>query len=193
MSSSFRLAVIIGCLVWFLAGSVAKADDLPVGALSFDHLFDQSKDLYAVDLTNLTQPGGDSPVVSFLDFSSFTLTLNLSDGSSLTAALSSLDRFGDRGTGAIFSAGQVSSATLTGTFSPTTVVLADGSTIAIDPNSVTLLSDFAGPLVGGDFALINVSTQPRATPEPGTMLLLVAGLLLLVFHSRSLFRLGAAF
>ena len=189
MSSRFRLPVIIGCLLWFLAGSAAKADDLPVGFLSFDHF----KDGYAVDLTNLTQPGGGSSVVSFLDFRSFTLTLNLSNGSSSTAALSSLDPFGDLGTGAIFSAGQVNSATLTGTFFPTTVVLADGSTMTIDPNSVTLLNDFTGQLVAGDFSLVNVSTQPRATPEPGTMLLLAAGLLLLVFHSRSLFRLGAAF
>src|ERR1700730_905584 len=179
MSSRFRLTIIIGCLLWFLAGSSARADDLPVGLLSFDHFNDQ----HAVDLTNLTQPGGGSPVVSFLDFRSFTLTLNFSDGSSSTAALSSLDLFGDLGTGAIFSAGQVSSATLTGTFSPTTVVLADGSTMAIDPNSVTLLNDFTGPLVAGDFTLIDVSTQPRATPEPGTMLLLAAGLLLLVFRS----------
>jgi hypothetical protein len=189
MSSRFRRTVSIGCLLWFLAGSFARADDLPVGVLSFDHF----KDRYAVDLTNLTQPGGGSPIVNFLDFRSFTLTLNFSDGSSSTAALSSLDLFGDLGTGAIFFAGQVSSATLTGTFSPTTVVLADGSTVAIDPNSVTSLSDFTGPLVAGDFALISVSTQSQAVPEPGTALLLALGLLLLVFRSRSRFRLRAAF
>ena len=189
MSLGFRLTVIIGCLLWLLTGLAAKADDLPVGLLSLD----QFTNGYAVDLTNLTQPGGGSSVVSFLDFSSFTLTLNLSDGSSSTAAFSSVDPFGDLGTGAIFSAGQVNSATLTGTFSPTTVVLADGSTMAIGPNSVTLLSDSAGPLVAGDFTLINVSTQPLATPEPGTALLLAAGLLLLVFYLRSHFRLRAAF
>jgi|HubBroStandDraft_4_1064222.scaffolds.fasta_scaffold12650_2 hypothetical protein len=189
MSSRFPLAAIIGCLLWLLTGSAARADDLPVGLLSFD----QFTNGYAVDLTNLTQPGGGSSVVTFLDFSSFTLTLNLSDGSSSTAALSAVDPFGDLGTGPIFPAGQVNSATLTGTFSPTTVVLADGSTVAIDPNSVTLLSDSAGPLVAGDFTLINVSTQPQATPEPGTALLLAAGLLLLVFRSRSHFRLWAAF
>jgi hypothetical protein len=188
MSSRFPLAVIIGCLLWLLTGSAAKADDVPVGILSFD----QIENGYAVELTNLTQPGGGSSVVTFLDFTSFTLTLNLSDGSSSTAALAQVDLFGDLGTGPVFFVGQVISATLTGAFSPTTVALADGSTVTIDPNSVTLLSDSAGPLVVGDFALINVSTQPQATPEPDTALLLVVGLLLLVFRSRSYFRLGAA-
>jgi len=189
MSLRFRLPVIVGCLLWLLTGLAARADDLPVGLLSFD----QFTNGYAVDLTNLTQPGGGSSVVTILDFSSFTLTLNLSDGSSSTAAFSAVDSFGDLGTGPIFPAGQVISATLTGTFSPTTVVLANGSAMAIDPNSVNLLSDSAGPLVAGDFTIINVSTQPQAIPEPSTALLLAAGLLLLVFHSRSHFCLRAAF
>jgi hypothetical protein len=187
MSSRFPLAVIIGCLLWLLTGSAARADDLPVGILSFD----QFSKGYAVDLINLTQPGGGSSVVTFLDFSPFTLTLNFSDGSSSTVAFSVSDSLGDLGTDPIFSSGQVISATLTGTFSPTTVVLADGSAVVVDPNSVTLLSDPAGPLAAGDSAVINVSTQSQAVPEPGTALLLALGLLLLVFRSRSHFRLGA--
>lgn len=174
------LAVVALCLLVLGGAYRATADNLPVGLLSFDPLSVDpatGNTLYSLDVTNLTQPGGGSTVTTFLDFSSFTLTVDLSNGNSGIYALSAADPFGDLQTGAIFMAGDVISATLGGVFSPTVVTLADGSTVNIAAGSVTTLSDPNGALMAGDTVAINATTQPLVAPEPETLMFLICGLL----------------
>lgn len=167
--------------------SVSRADDITVGILSFDPLSTDANGnpVYGIDLTNLTQAGGGSSVSTFLDFTSFTLTLDLSGGGTATVGLSPADPFGDLSTGAVFAGGDVVSATLSGNL-PGTVTLADGSSVNINTGSTTFLSDASGPLAAGDSMFVNVTTQTQTAPEPGAALLLAFGFLFLVFIPRIL-------
>jgi hypothetical protein len=170
------LGRLILCVSFFflLFTSRAVADALPVGAVSFDQLIaGNSGTLYGLDVFNGTQAGGGSPVTTFLTFSNLNLTVILSSGASESLALTPSDAFGDFSTGSLFAAGDVSSAMLTGTFSPTSVILADGSAANIqDSFSAALTGSSGGALSSGDFAVINVNTVVQVVPEPGTLLLL---------------------
>ena len=176
-SKAVRLLVCVGFLS-MLSGIEAKADTLPVGTFSFDLLqAGPSGSLYGLDVFNGTQPGGGSPVSSFLSFSNLVLSVTFSGGGTSSVVLTATDPFGDFSTGALFSAGQLLSATLTGTFSPSTGVVANGNIVNIIPSFSTLLTDPAGgPLQDGDLAIINATTV-QAVPEPSTLLLLLLGVL----------------
>ena len=163
------------CLSFFflLFTSRAVADALPVGAVSFDQLIaGNSGTLYGLDVFNGTQAGGGSPVTTFLTFSNLNLTVILSSGASESLALTPTDAFGDFSTGSLFAAGDVSSAMLTGTFLPTSVILADGSAANIQDSFTAALIGSSGTLSDGDFAVINANTVVQVVPEPGTLLLL---------------------
>jgi hypothetical protein len=169
------LGRLVLCTSFFflLFTSRAVADALPVGAVSFDQLIaGNSGTLYGLDVFNGTQPGGGSPVATFLTFSNLNLSVILSSGASESVALTPTDAFGDFSTGSLFAAGDVSSAILTGTFSPTSVILADGSAANIQDSFTAALTDSSGTLSGGDFAVINANTVVQVVPEPGTLLLL---------------------
>jgi len=169
------LGRLVLCLSFFflLFTSRAVADALPVGAFSFDQLIaGNSGTLYGLDVFNGTQAGGGSPVATFLTFSNLNLTVILSSGASESLALTPTDAFGDFSTGSLFAAGDVSSAMLTGTFLPTSVILADGSAANIQDSFTAALIGSSGTLSDGDFAVINANTVVQGVPEPGTLLLL---------------------
>jgi hypothetical protein len=172
--------LIYTALLFLMLNSRAMADALPVGAISFDQLVaGGSGTLFAVDVVNSTQAAGGSPVTTFLTFSNLTLKVLLSGGGSENVALNA-DAFGGFSTGAIFAAGDISSAALTGIFSQISVTLADGSRAVIDANFTITLSDpAAGSVQGGDFAVINANTVVQGAPEPSTLWLLVAALVCL--------------
>jgi hypothetical protein len=161
--------------------ATASANSIPVGTLSFDVLNPQGSSgaTLGLDVFNATQPFGGSSITTQLTFSNLSLFVNLSSGTTQNVALSATDNFGDFSSGAAFVAGDVVSATLTGTLGPLGVMFSDGSTANILPTfSTTLTGALGGPLGNGDFALINAST----VPEPGSLVLLVVplvGLLLL--------------
>jgi PEP-CTERM motif len=174
-----RIGVWLGLMLLVSVGPV-MADPVGVGLLSFDLLpAGTNGGTYGIDVTNETVPGGFSTVVTALSFDNLSLSVDLSTGVTETVALS-LDPSGVFTTGAIFAAGDVLTATLTGTFSPTTVTLADGSTVNIDSGFSTVLSDAAGALVDGDFAVINANTVAVQTPEPGSLLLLGISLVVVI-------------
>lgn len=167
------------CLFSVLFTAHAKADTLPVGTFSFDLLqIGPSGSLYGLDVFNGTQPGGGSPVSTFLTFSNLALSVTFSAGGTSSLTLTPTDPFGDFSTGAIFSAGQLLSATLTGTFSPSSGVGANGTIVSINPSFSALLTDPTGsPLQDADLVVINATTTAQAVPEPSTVLLLLVGVL----------------
>jgi hypothetical protein len=175
--------VICVCLFSMLTAAHAKADTLPVGSFSFDFLqTGLSGSLYGLDVFNGTQPGGGSPVSTFLNFSSLALSETLSAGGTSIVVLTPTDALGDFSTGAVFSTGQVLSATLTGTFFSTTGIVANGNIVNINSAFSTRLTDVTGgPLQDGDLVIINAETTVQAVPEPSTVLLLLLGVPLCVF------------
>jgi hypothetical protein len=183
--------LICASLLSIVCTAPAKADTLPVGTFSFDLLqTDSSGSLYGLDVFNGTQLGGGSPVSTFLNFSGLALSVTLSAGGTSSVTLTPTDALGDFSTGAVFSTGQVLSATLTGTFSPTTGIVANGNIVNINSAFSTLLTDVTGPLQDGDLAIINAETTVQAVPEPSTVLLLLLGvpLCVLVYQVRKLRR-----
>lgn len=166
-----------------LSGSHAKADTIAVGTFSFDLLQSgPSGQVFGFDVFNGTQPGGGSTAATFVNFVSLTLTLTLTGGGTMTVPLAPTDPFGDLSTGALFSSGQILSATLTGTFAPTTITLADGSVVIIDATLSAVLNNLtSGSLQGGELVTINATVLQRVA-EPSTLVLL--GLSLLVMATR---------
>lgn len=181
-STAWRTLWLVLLLGLFSAS--ASADSIPVGVFSFDNLNPTglAGATFGLDVFNATQPFGGSPIISFLTFSNLSLLVNLSNGTTQSVGLSPVDTFGDFSTGQLFVAGGVISATLTGTFSPLGVTLANGSTATILPTFSTTITNPLGALQNGDFAAINATTVPaNAVPEPATIVLLIlpiAGLLL---------------
>ena len=187
MRSSVSRLLICFCFSLLFSG-FAKADSIPVGIVSFDLLQSGlSGTLFGLDVLNGTQAGGGSPVSTFLDFTSLTLTVAAADGATKSVPLNPTDAFGDFSTGSVFSADQLLSATLTGTFLPTIVTLADGSVVSIGRSLNTVITDVAGgPLQDGDLATINVTTSVSQVPEPGTLIMLGLPLLVLARRVRTL-------
>ena len=168
-----------------LFSASATADTLPVGVLSFDNLNPTGLAVatFGFDVFNATQPFGGSLITTQLTFSNLSLIAQLTNGTSQLVPLFATDSLGDFSSGQAFVAGDVLSATLTGTFAPPGVTLADGSTATIlSTFSTTLIGASGGPLQDGDLVLFNANTVPaNAVPEPTTLVLLIlslAGLLL---------------
>src|SRR5579863_843011 len=179
------LLALVFFLIFLFSTSPVLADGLPVGALSFDLLkTDASGSLDGLDVTDYTQPGGGSSVSSFLGFSTLALHV-VTAGGTTTETLTAQDALGDFSTGALFASGGVLSATLTGSFSATSVMLANGSSVNIDSGfSVALKDANGGPLQEGDFILINATSVAQGVPEPGTLVLLSLPLVVLVGRVR---------
>ena len=173
------------CLLSILWASHAKADTIPVGTFSFDLLQGgPSGPVFGFDVFNGTQPGGGSPAATFVNFVGLTLTMTLTGGGTMSVPLTATDAFGDFSTGALFSSGQILSATLTGTFAPTTVTLADGTVVIIDATLSAVLNNLtAGSLQGGELVTIN-ATVLQTVSEPSTLVLLGLSLLILATRVR---------
>jgi PEP-CTERM motif-containing protein len=185
MSWRFLRLLPAAFLLCFLAHPVL-ADTVAVGVLSFDNLGQGAGATFGLDIFNATQAGGGSDVTTFLSLENLSAQVTFADGSTSMETFSASDAFGDFSTGSLFALGDVVSAVLTGTFSPLTVTLSDGSEVAIDSAFSTSLSDLAGPLADGDFAYINVNTSPinAGVPEPGTWCLALLGLAAMLVMSR---------
>jgi len=168
-----------------LFSTSANADAIPVGVLSFDNLNPTglAGATFGLDVLNATQPFGGSLITTQLTLSNLSLIAQLANGTSQLVPLLATDGLGDFSSGQAFTAGDVLSATLTGTFAPLGVTFADGSTATIlSTFSTTLIGASSGPLQDGDLVLFNANTVPaNAVPEPRTLVLLIlslAGLLL---------------
>jgi hypothetical protein len=145
------------------------------------------------DVVNQTGPNSSIapditfPVSSSLNFSSLSLSVTFVGGSTEVFGSSDFTLIGDGLSydGPALGIGGTNplptSATLTGDFSPLTVTLNDGSVVTIDSTfSATISPDLGDTtLVDGDLAVIyaSTSTTTGSTPEPGTWLLAVTGVL----------------
>jgi len=181
-----------------LLTGVASAAQLAVGFISWDVTSSTTGEF---DITNMT--GGNStgdatfPITSTVTLSSLALKVDFSNGSSETFGPSvyfSPNIFDPTS----FDGGTIATggsnpkpvdATLTGTFSPTTVTLFDGSTATISPTFTETIESSSGAgsaLNDGDNAIIYATTTGGGSvPEPGFWMLLAAylgGALLLVYR-----------
>jgi hypothetical protein len=184
----FARAALVACtLILPLATrSVARADTIPAGFLSWD--VTQPGTTAQFDIVNETGPNssGDStfPVITPVHLTSMLLSVQFSDRSieQFTMADLTLNPFDglsfESPTIAIGGANpKPVSASLTGQFSDTSVTLFDGSMINIDPSFSSTLNEAGSTLTDGDLALIvaEVGSSPiqpiQVTPEPATWLL----------------------
>jgi hypothetical protein len=164
-----------------LLSAVATADIIPVGYISWNVTSSTTGEF---DISNETGVNSnvDFPIVTTVNLSSLSLTVDFSDSTSHVYGSSyfTLDPFDhisfDGGTIATGGANpQPIDATLTGMFSPLDITLSDSSTATIlAAFSATILSSsgVGSDLNDGDFAIINATTSTSGVPEPGSWLLL---------------------
>jgi len=192
--SPWRLCALLFLGFWTQG---AKADQVPIGVFSYDPFqYNSSGNLIttAFNVSNYTgnpAQGGfalppDFNIFTFLSISNATLTLQ---GSS--APLSPIS-IGNIGPGPLLDqsgnplsflqfAGNSSftSALLRGTLSATSVTLADGSILTLDPTVSVLLGPSTGTSLvpGTDFVVIDASTAVATVPEPSSIILFACGFL----------------
>ena len=175
--------VLLLSLALGLFSAVACASDVPVGFVSYDDI-GGSPDLFEFDATSQTgaNSSGDStwPVTNTISFTNLSLTVYFVGGGQETfgPGFWSTDPGGLSYSGPQLPASELlSSAVLTGTFSPTLFDLYDGSHFNANPNFSATITDPTGTLQNGDFAIIYATPAPTTTPEPGTMVLVGTGAL----------------
>jgi hypothetical protein len=187
-----------------VAGSVASADTIDVGTVSYDPFIADAPGAPGAnnfDVANYTGDpslGGNAfppffPVLTFMNFNDLSLSLSEVGGTVLPPfSLGSLVGPGDT----FFDSADVSdtlsfaSATLTGNFSATTITLSDGTVVTIGGSfSSTINPSFGNSLVAGvDYAVITAQTEVVTAPEPSILILLgCSGFLVFgLFRSRVL-------
>ncbi len=175
-----------------LFSAVAKADQLALGYVSWDVTSDTTGEF---DIINQTGPNssGDAtfPVTTTVDLESLSLTVDFSNSTSEVFGSSYFSLSSD---GISFDGGTIVTgganpvpldATLTGTFSPTSVTLFDGSTDTISSDFTATIESSSGvgsPLNDADLAIIYATTSGGSpVPEPSSLFLVMtcAGALLL--------------
>lgn len=180
------------CLAMMLAPAFAAlADQYNVGAITYDVTGTGTAEF---DITNLTGPNAlppDFPIDSSVNLSSLSLTVHFSDGSTVVEPSSyfSLALDGLSWNGSSIGIGgvnpQPTSATLTGSFSPTSVDVAGVGTVDILPTFSVSFSD-SPALVDGDFGLIvATSTTVSGVPEANSWFLLGTVIFLIAFARRN--------
>src|ERR1035437_8908679 len=163
----------------FALSTIASADLLPIGYISYDITIPGST--AAFDISNLTGPNSGDPfvVATPVSLSSLSLTVTFDSGpdsvfgpSYFTLGLDGLSfNGGDISIGGANP--QATSAILTGMFSPTTVTLLDATTRTIDSTFTATISPSSGPtLAEGDLAIIYGTTSSGIVPQPGSWILL---------------------
>lgn len=191
------VVALAGCLAWSNAQAsplqdgdlvviTAQPGDIPIGYLVYDLVFPGNFGEF--DIINQTGANSDAgidsppdfPVTTTVQFSSLSLTVEFSDGSTQTLDLSSfsLSADGESLNGPSFAVGGASpqpvEAILTGTLSPTTI------TVGSPPVTETIDAAFAAPTLGGPVV--------PSVPEPDMSLTLLVGSFMVLIFSRRLRR-----
>ena len=173
--------------------AAANSATVPAGTVNFN--LTGLPGTATVDIFNQTGPNSTAfpdttwPVSTSISLSSLGLTLNFVGGTSQVFGPSYFTLAGD---GLSFNGATISistavnSAVLSGSFNPTTWTLNDGSTFTASPHFTATINDTSGTLADGDFALIVGTSGNPVVPEPGTWLMVGAGLagLLLIRFAR---------
>lgn len=201
-----RFRWILMALALSLVAPDAYSDMEGVGVLSFNLVnpAGSSGPTYDFLIINLTGANADPvdgfPVSTPLDFQDLGLTVNFTDGSSHSYALSDTGAGLDLTTDSLWT-DNVGSAVLTGNFSPLNVTLAGGGASELEAAfSTTLIPSSGSLLQDADVAIIEATTTATTVPEAPSWTFLaaiLAGLLwsrsafLRGWHSSGLTRMGA--
>jgi hypothetical protein len=177
----------IPALVLLSIAIIAPAATIDLGYISYD--VTQPGSTAEFDIVNQTGPNSSIfpdpsfPISTAVNLSSLSLTVDFTGGGSTVFGSSyfTLAADGLSFNGNVIPIGGTNplpiDAMLTGTFSPTTVTLNDGSTVTLDGSFTTSIPSNLAGLSDGDLALISASTGGTpAIPEPGTMLMLAVPL-----------------
>ena len=183
-------------LLWVGSTGIAAAAAIPIGYISWDLILPGSDGRF--DIVNLTGPNASVlpdttfPVSTSVSLTGLSLLVDFSDGSSTTFGSSyfTLGADGISFDGAAIPVGGANpkplDATLTGTFSPLTLTLTDGSTVTILPTfSATIGPSVGTRLSDGDLGVIFATTgDVSPVPEPGTIVLFGTGIVGLLSRKR---------
>lgn len=168
----------------------ANANLVPVGFLSFDAGTGNTGVFDIVNLTGAndsTFPDTTFPVATALSFSNLSLTADFLGGGSTSLNSSNFTSDGSGGFTGLsqfdLAAFPIEEAILTGSISPSSLLLNDGVTNVTSDTTLraTIVPSFGSSLQVGDFAIIDTNA---ATPEPDYWVLLGGGLLAVVLVRR---------
>lgn len=179
-------------LALVLCAVSASADPFPAGFISWDVIFPGNAGQF--DIVNQTGPNSSAfpdttfPISTTLNLSSLSLSVNFSNSTSETFGSSyfALGPDGISFDGSPIPVGGTNptptGATLTGSFSPLSITLNDGSSATISANfSATIAPSTGTTLSDGDFAVIEATRGTGGNvPEPGTAVLIGSALLCLI-------------
>jgi len=194
-----RVATLL-CVAVFLMSSAAFGGLIPIGYVDWAVTSSATGEF---DIVNQTGPNSSPfpdpsfPVTTPVTLGSLSLLVDFSDGSHVVFGPSyfTLAADGLSWDGSAIGIGgtnpQPVDATLTGTFSPTTIIENDGSVHTIDAGfSATILSSSPPDLADGDLAIISATESSTAVPEPASVSWMLMGtfvLGLVVVRNRHLF------
>jgi hypothetical protein len=201
MRKTYR-QICLGLLAFSMFSMAAKAGNLAVGLLFWDVKAPGSTGSF--DITNMTgvNSSGDStfPVTTSLSFNALSLSVHFEDGSSATFGPSYFTANGIDGgfNGNDIAIGGANPlpdlAQLSGTVSPLSITLFDGSTDTILPDLLIgpMTPSSGSALSDGDFAVIYAQPAGAGSgvPEPASWMLVLPGAAFLFKSMRN--RLSAA-
>jgi PEP-CTERM motif len=186
---SFKLPCILALSLVMAALTPAAHADTIIGYISFDVTSPPSQGQFDIVGQSGPNSSGDAtfPVTTTVGLSALSLDVSFMSGPDeiFGSSYFTADLDGESFDGGPLALGSLSGAVkavLTGTFTTTSFLLFDGTTISVDPTFSATISDPTG-LVDGDLAFIGASPSGSGppppsslTPEPETFVMVGSGL-----------------